>query len=101
LQRARGSGSLYILDEPTTGLHPADVEKLVSLLHALADGGSSVIVVEHDVNVISAADWVIDLGPGAGDDGGRVVAAGTPEEVSSNRQSHTAAYIKSSLAGRQ
>lgn len=100
LQRARGSGSLYILDEPTTGLHPADVEKLVSLLHALADGGSSVIVVEHDVNVISAADWVIDLGPGAGDDGGRVVAAGTPEEVSSNRQSHTAAYIKSSLAGR-
>lgn len=101
LQRARGSGSLYILDEPTTGLHPADVEKLVALLHALADGGSSVIVVEHDVNVISAADWVIDLGPGAGDDGGRVVAAGTPEEVSSNRQSHTAAYIKSSLAGRQ
>ena len=101
LQRARGSGSFYLLDEPTTGLHPADVEKLVALLHALADGGSSVIVVEHDVNVISAADWVIDLGPGAGDDGGRVVAAGTPEEVSSNRQSHTAAYIKSSLAGRQ
>lgn len=94
LQRARGSGTLYILDEPTTGLHPADVEKLVALLHALADGGSSIIVVEHDLSVISAADWVIDLGPGAGDEGGQIVATGTPEEVSANLRSHTAAYLR-------
>ncbi len=81
LQRATLRGTLYILDEPTTGLHPADVERLLRLLHTLVKGGSTVVVVEHDPAVVLGADWLIDLGPGGGTAGGRVVAAGTPAEV--------------------
>jgi excinuclease ABC subunit A len=81
LQRARRGHTLYLLDEPTTGLHPADVEVLMRQLQQLVDAGNTVVLVEHDVDVVAEADWVLDLGPGGGDAGGQVVAAGTPEQV--------------------
>jgi excinuclease ABC subunit A len=93
LQRAGRGNSLYILDEPTTGLHPSDVEKLVVQLEALVDAGNTVIVVEHDMRVIAGSDWVIDMGPGAGDEGGRVVAAGPPAAIAEARGSRTAPYL--------
>src|SRR3954471_14905004 len=93
LQRAQRGGTLYVLDEPTTGLHPSDVEKLLRQLDGLVDAGNTVIVVEHEMRVVSNSDWVIDIGPGAGDEGGCVVAAGTPEDVASNKKSRTAPYL--------
>ena len=93
LQRAQRGNTLYILDEPTTGLHPADVEKLVAQLDGLVESGNTVIVVEHDMRVVAGSDWVIDMGPGAGDEGGRVVASGTPAEVAAARASRTAPYL--------
>ncbi|MBC7833556.1 MAG: excinuclease ABC subunit UvrA [Phycisphaerales bacterium] len=93
LQRAQRGGTLYVLDEPTTGLHPRDVEKLMAQLDGLVDSGNTVIVVEHDMQVVAGSDWVIDVGPGAGDEGGRIVAAGTPEELAKFRQSRTAIYL--------
>jgi excinuclease ABC subunit A len=97
LQRGRRGHTLYILDEPTTGLHPADIELLVIQLHRLVDAGNTVVVVEHDMDVVAGADWVIDLGPGAGTRGGQVVAAGTPEEVAAARDSRTAPYLRAHL----
>lgn len=97
LQRARRGHTLYLLDEPTTGLHPADVEVLMRQLHGLVDAGSTVVVVEHDMAVVAGADWVIDLGPGGGDRGGRIVATGTPAEVARAEGSRTAAYLRTSL----
>jgi excinuclease ABC subunit A len=93
LQRIRRDHTLYVLDEPTTGLHPADVEVLMRQLNGLVDAGHSVVVVEHDMDVVAAADWVIDLGPGGGDEGGRIVAAGTPAEVARAAGSRTAPYL--------
>jgi excinuclease ABC subunit A len=99
LQRGSRGDALYILDEPTTGLHPADVEKLVTQLDALVEAGNTVIVVEHDMRVVAASDWVIDIGPGAGEEGGQIVAAGTPAEVARVRESRTAPYLTRFLAG--
>ncbi len=93
LQRTQQRGTLYVLDEPTTGLHPADVERLLKQLQRLVDAGASVIVVEHDLQVMRACDWLIDLGPGAGDEGGKVVAAGPPATVAGVRASRTAAFL--------
>jgi excinuclease ABC subunit A len=97
LQRSQRAGTLYVLDEPTTGLHPADVERLLQQLERLVDDGATVILVEHDLQVITRSDWVIDLGPGPGDEGGNVVACGTPEQVATSGKGRTAAYLKRAL----
>ncbi|MEV7082481.1 excinuclease ABC subunit UvrA [Streptomyces sp. NPDC093516] len=99
LQRGRRGHTLYLLDEPTTGLHPADVDVLMRQLHGLVDAGNTVIVVEHDMSVVAGADWVIDLGPGGGDEGGRIVAEGPPERVARSAESRTAPYLSRTLSG--
>jgi excinuclease ABC subunit A len=93
LQRAQRGESLYVLDEPTTGLHPSDVERLHRQLENLVDAGNTVVVVEHDMQVISVSDWIIDIGPGAGDEGGRVVAAGPPSLIAQIKDSRTAPFL--------
>ncbi len=100
---ARGGGghSLYVLDEPTIGLHMADVEKLVRVLHRLVDAGNTVVIIEHNLDVIAEADWVVDLGPEGGEGGGRVVAEGSPEEVATAQGSHTARYLATFLKERR
>jgi excinuclease ABC subunit A len=98
LQRAQRGGTLYILDEPTTGLHPSDVEMLTAQLQGLVDTGNTVIVVEHDMSVVAASDWVIDIGPGAGDEGGHVVAAGAPKDIATSSASRTAKYLETILS---
>ena len=97
LSRRSTGKTVYILDEPTTGLHFADVHKLVEILHKLADGGNTVIVIEHNLDVIKAADYIIDMGPEGGDRGGTVIAQGTPEEVAQTAGSYTGIYIKKML----
>ena len=89
--------TIYILDEPTTGLHFADVHKLIEILHRLVEGGNSVVVIEHNLDVIKTADYIIDIGPEGGDKGGTVVATGTPEEVAKNKKSYTGHYVKKYL----
>ena len=98
LQRIQRGDTLYVLDEPTTGLHPADVERLVAQLDGLVEAGNTVIVVEHDMRVAARSDWVMDLGPGAGDEGGRLVASGPPVEVAKASGSRTAPYLAYALA---
>jgi excinuclease ABC subunit A len=98
LQRIARGDTLYVLDEPTTGLHASDVERLVFQLNKLVDAGNTVIVVEHDMRVVAASDWVIDIGPGAGDEGGHVIAAGTPADVAEVSASRTAPYLRRVLA---
>lgn len=94
LARRSTGQTLYILDEPTTGLHFADVEKLLEVLHKLVDGGNTVVVIEHNLEVIKTADWIIDIGPEGGDKGGKVVASGTPEDVVKVKESYTGQYLK-------
>jgi excinuclease ABC subunit A len=94
LQRSQRGDTLYVLDEPTTGLHAADVDKLMTQLNALIDAGNTVVVVEHDMRVVAASDWVIDMGPGAGDRGGKIIARGTPEQIAQNSTSRTARYLR-------
>ena len=95
-RRATGK-TIYILDEPTTGLHAADVHRLINVLHALVDAGNTVLVIEHNLDVIKTADYIIDLGPEGGDGGGTVVAKGTPEQVAKNEKSYTGQYLKALL----
>ncbi len=97
LSRRSTGQTIYILDEPTTGLHFADVHKLIDILHRLADGGNTVVVIEHNLDVIKAADYIIDIGPEGGDRGGTIIATGTPEEVSRNPASYTGKYVKKML----
>jgi excinuclease ABC subunit A len=90
--------TLYILDEPTTGLHFEDVRKLLEVLHELVDQGNTVVVIEHNLDVIKTADWLIDIGPEGGDGGGEIVATGTPEDVAQVERSHTGRYLRPMLA---
>jgi excinuclease ABC subunit A len=93
LQRAQRGDTLYVLDEPTTGLHPSDIDKLVAQLGGLVEAGNTVVVVEHNMRVVAASDFVMDIGPGAGEEGGKVVAFGRPNEVAAARASRTAPYL--------
>ena len=92
--------TLYILDEPTTGLHFEDVRKLLEVLHELVEQGNTVVVIEHNLDVVKTADWIIDIGPEGGDGGGMIVAKGTPEQVAEEPLSHTGRYLKTMLAGK-
>ncbi len=100
LLRTQRGDTLYILDEPTTGLHPKDVAMLMAQLNGLVDAGNTVIMVEHDMQVASNSDWVIDIGPGAGDEGGVIVAQGKPEEVAQSTKSRTAPFLNSAVKSR-
>ena len=97
LSRASTGRTLYILDEPTTGLHFADVKRLIYVLNQLVEKGNTVVVIEHNLDMIKTADWIIDLGPEGGDKGGQLIAAGTPEEVVKVKGSYTGQYLKSIL----
>ena len=97
LSKRSTSKTLYILDEPTTGLHMADVDKLLEILQRLASGGNTVIVIEHNLDVIKVADYIIDMGPEGGDGGGTVIAEGTPEEVAEVKESYTGQFLKKRL----
>jgi excinuclease ABC subunit A len=96
-RRATGR-TLYILDEPTTGLHFADIERLLQVLQRLVDAGNTVLVIEHNLDVIKSADWIIDMGPEGGEAGGLVIAVGTPEQVAQVPESHTGAFLRKLLA---
>jgi excinuclease ABC subunit A len=100
LTRQENTGILYIFDEPTTGLHFDDIQKLLIAFRKLIEGGASVLIIEHNLDVIKSSDWVIDLGPEGGDAGGRVVATGTPEQVARNSQSHTGQFLARVLGAR-
>ena len=98
----RGTGkTIYVLDEPTTGLHFADVHKLVEILRRLSEGGNTVVVIEHNLDVIKTADYLIDIGPNGGDKGGTVIAQGTPEQVAESPVSYTGRYVKKYLEKRE
>ena len=94
----RGTGNtLYILDEPTTGLHFQDINTLLEVLHRLTDQGNTLVVIEHNLDVIKTADWIVDLGPEGGSGGGEIIAEGTPEQVAKSVQSHTGQFLKNLL----
>lgn len=94
--RFQSKGEFYILDEPTSGLHFADIEKLMHLLNRLVDNGNTVLVIEHNLDVIRQADWIIDMGPEGGDGGGKVVAEGTPRDITKVKESYTGRYLYAS-----
>ena len=98
LSRRATGRTLYILDEPTTGLHFEDTKKLLEVLHELVDQGNTVVVIEHNLDVVKTADWILDFGPEGGDGGGQIVAVGTPEDVAGNTASWTGRYLIESLA---
>jgi len=100
LQRVQRGKTLYLLDEPSTGLHPADMDKLMRVLDRLVQRGDTVVMAEHDMRIAAEADWILDLGPGSGENGGQLVAAGTPEEVSRSQDSLTAPYLSARLKKR-
>jgi excinuclease ABC subunit A len=97
LSRRATGRTLYLLDEPTTGLHFHDVRKLLEVLHELVDQGNTVVVIEHNLEVIKTADWIVDLGPEGGDGGGEIVAVGTPEDVAREKRSYTGQYLREVL----
>ncbi len=97
LSKRSTGDTIYVLDEPTTGLHSADVHKLILVLEKLVQGGNSIVVIEHNLDVIKTADYIIDMGPEGGDGGGQVVASGTPEEVMKSNKSYTGKYLKKYL----
>jgi excinuclease ABC subunit A len=97
LARVSTGDTVYILDEPTTGLHFADIQKLLDVLHRLTDAGNTVIVIEHNLDVIKTADWIVDLGPEGGDEGGYIVAEGSPEQVAKVKKSYTGQFLKACL----
>ena len=97
LSKSASNHTLYILDEPTTGLHMYDVELLLRVLKRLRDNGNTVVVIEHNMDVIKTSDWVIDLGPEGGSDGGEIIAVGTPEELTKIKKSHTGKHLKKEL----
>ena len=97
LSKRSNKDTLYLLDEPTTGLHFHDVSQLLTVLHRLKNEGNTVIIIEHNLDVIKTADWIIDLGPEGGENGGMVIASGTPESVAKNRKSFTGKYLKNQL----
>jgi excinuclease ABC subunit A len=101
LARVATGRTVYILDEPTTGLHFADVQRLLQVLHRLVDAGNTVIVIEHNLDVIKTADWIVDMGPEGGDGGGYVVAEGTPEHVAAIEGSHTGDFLREILVAEQ
>jgi len=90
--------TLYILDEPTTGLHFHDIKQLLAVLHRLRDHGNTIVVIEHNLDVIKTADWIVDLGPEGGDEGGKIIAEGTPEQVAKKRGTHTGKFLKKVMA---
>ena len=92
-------GRTIILDEPTTGLHIADISRLIGLLDRLIDAGSTLVVIEHNLDIIAAADWIIDIGPEAGHDGGQIVFDGTPDQMTADSNTHTAEHLRRHLAG--
>jgi excinuclease ABC subunit A len=94
LARAETGRTIYILDEPTTGLHFADVQRLLTVLHRLVEAGNTVLVIEHNLDVVKTADWVIDMGPEGGSGGGQVIAMGTPEVVAAVAESHTGYFLE-------
>ena len=96
---ADNQGILYILDEPTTGLHFDDIAKLLGAFRKLLESGASLLVIEHNLDVIKSADWLIDLGPEGGDQGGKIIATGTPEQVARNQHSHTGRFLARVLMG--
>ena len=97
LQRPSNGRTLYLLDEPTTGLHSADVRQLLSVLNRIVDNGDTMIIIEHNMDIIKSSDYVIDLGPEGGDRGGEIVALGTPEEIAKNTKSYTGMFLKKVL----
>jgi len=101
LLRRPGPRVLYVLDEPTTGLHMGDVDELLNALQRLLDGGATLVVIEHNLQVVKQADWVIDLGPEGGEEGGRLVFEGTPEALAAHGRGHTARYLREVLVGEQ